>query len=1432
MAATQDESNVFGIKVIESEDGEEHEQVKAHDLTRDEMLDVKQATADDATEGVSTPLDEETLRTRAEREGISLKATELSVHDDQVAAEQSHNPWEIHGFPTNGLDMERLPVLETERPEEYESFGGIGDSRRFLPQFLPDEEMRPHVMVNTEANEIDTFPHDSASMFPNTEAGSKFLAETVEDKGRTFVAPEPEMYQASDIEHNLPDLGMMQQPDEQITDVEHLLATLGAMGQEQEQIMNEDELFTGIGDMRPVQEEVNTNTEGNLVQDYFSTEPNFDIGAGVRDSFLDEHGILPPEQNIMNDLNEGLSFLNLSEEDFLLDDADEVKGGSEKPATDDFDIGAALALQQTTATGRYTPQLQPSEPPQIPSGASINLKTSKPTPITVPPPYAAPSLYTPSPYTLPSPYIESRPQPTSERQESFVVTNKAYASPYDLPMDVVPKRTRVTSHPLRSVMKIEDIPPPPLSAGLPSRNGYQPSPALERSGPNKVHGPDQRILSAPARTASRSPTSAKPTFQKQPANAFDPPIAPRKRPSFNRGPSSRGPSKLGMYTTEANATPQPNVRAVASSSSLPVHRTEENLPRRYPICRFAFGGRLVCSVPRISGFNWVAGDVQVHKLKDFVKTESFPGPLVTSNKASNKSKKDETLKYATRRIENEVGGRGLLWAALKLLLQYDMDLSGRQKEIHNVLTPELGLGETANFQIAAEVSRRMSVGAEKTGGPTQMLKNLLLRGDREAAVRHSIDHKLFAHALLIASTVSRDLWKEAVKAFVSGEVIAEGNESLATLFQVFSGAGEDAIDELLPSSFKTGYSMIPAHSRQETENFSALVKWRETLTMMLSNRSTDDVKAITGLGKVLLGRGWTEAAHICFLFAGRGAPFGPREDKSALFSLVGADLERNGGLFLRDVELIRMTEVFELALSQTSNAPFIPHVQAYKLHHAWVLTDYGFTTEAGKYCEILQQVIRANPKNPNYSSLKTQVDYLAQILESSSATWLGKKLSRPKLWGKFEGSFQKFIAGDETNHEKPPADGLFAKVAATPSVSRQNSSADIYSTYAAATYGAESAHSSPYSPVSVPPMSSRYAPLPKTDITRNYVSRPSSAGVGSTPYNSRPPSTEAQSVTLEPSLLQHKPYASQSEEGLPSEAPSMLAPPSFSPKTHEVGRQDLGEDLREAADAKDKGGSNQGYSSSHISPYSYSAQDDFIEHHVPDEEPVQMPGSDFIGNTAVEAETEEPAFTSYDPSRKASDEGFEDFGLGNTKPARPRTPEEEDEVPSKAKAKRDKFEKSTSSEDPKGWFGGWFKKKEADGLAPKAVKAKLGESMSMVFDPEQKRWVSPNAPASAVAAAPRPPPKRAVSAAPSVNSIQSAPPNAPPPPMSPQIPPGFTSGPASTAPTPPRTQSPLSRPPVNASTDSMDDLLAAATARKGSGRSTVGRSKRRYVVHE
>lgn len=89
------------------------------------------------------------------------------------------------------------------------------------------------------------------------------------------------------------------------------------------------------------------------------------------------------------------------------------------------------------------------------------------------------------------------------------------------------------------------------------------------------------------------------------------------------------------------------------------------------------------------------------------------------------------------------------------------------------------------------------------------IQDFLLRGERRQAYHFALDEKLWAHAMIIASSIDKDSWKEVVNEFLKTELgpnvttlspiknggdqtSVNGRESLRVAYSLFSGQGAAA----------------------------------------------------------------------------------------------------------------------------------------------------------------------------------------------------------------------------------------------------------------------------------------------------------------------------------------------------------------------------------------------------------------------------------------------------------------------------------------------------------------------------------------------------------------------------------------------------------------------------------------------------------------
>ena len=489
------------------------------------------------------------------------------------------------------------------------------------------------------------------------------------------------------------------------------------------------------------------------------------------------------------------------------------------------------------------------------------------------------------------------------------------------------------------------------------------------------------------------------------------------------------------------------------------------------------------------------GEVKVRCLKDIHPLEerlaSFPGPL------KGKSKKKDVIAWLTAGIDTferettylrssvttshedkRKEERLLLWKVLRVMIENDGLLEGNpivERAVRGVLSPgSNGDGDATVPQYAtgSDLTGALRATASTTlpepvnPAAVDQLRRYLLRGEREKAVWEAVDKRLWAHALLISDSLSREVHKQVAQEFIQKEVkgVGENTESLAALYEIFAGNFEESVDELVPPSARAGLQMINTSgtSGSNKSSLDGLDRWRETLCLVLSNRSPEDVQAIHALGKLLSGYGRAEAAHICSLFARGYSVFSGVDDPLSNIVLLGSDHLRQPYEFDKELEPALLSEVYEygLSLSATSNVSFsAPHLAVYKLQHACILAQFGQRDKALQYCEAIANSISSQVRRSPYhhAFLISALDDLSKRLKQSpkdeSSSWIPKP-SIDKVSGSLWGKFNKFVAGEDdgasggAGSEAGSEVGPFARIAGdTPIISRSPSNGDLYGSF-------------------------------------------------------------------------------------------------------------------------------------------------------------------------------------------------------------------------------------------------------------------------------------------------------------------------------------------------------------------------------------------------
>ncbi|KAF1829570.1 COPII coat assembly protein sec16 [Decorospora gaudefroyi] len=794
----------------------------------------------------------------------------------------------------------------------------------------------------------------------------------------------------------------------------------------------------------------------------------------------------------------------------------------------------------------------------------------------------------------------------------------------------------------------------------------------------------------------------------------------------------------------------------------------------HPVFTWGLGGTVMTSfpkqIPRYGGggsapmMKSSPGEIRIQSIKEVLPlTEDvakFPGPLKAKGKKKDVSawlgrkiesleaqSKDPGLEHSMSEDDvKRLDDRILLWKLMQILLDNDGRVEGSAAEaaVKKLLSP--GGDETSDadalYSTAVEMAGRSrsntsNLQAEPSDPRAiEDLQSMLIKGDREKAVWHAVDQRLWGHAMLLSSTLSKETWKQVVQEFVRKEVkkVGRNNQELAVLYEVFAGNHEDCVDELVPASARAGFQMMSADGAGPTQNaLQGLDKWRETVALIMNNRSEGDASALLSLGRLLAQYGRVEAAHICFIFARLVVKVGGVDDTTADLVLIGADHHQHPLELGVDLEPILLTEVYEFALSLSSQggSHVMPHLQNYKLAHAYHLAENGYRADAQAYCDAIASAMKATTKiSPYYNaafiaSLDDLGKRLSQSPKDGSSSWISKP-SMDKVGSSLLSKFNSFIAGDDesdvSNRQGGAEVGPFAKIAGdSPSLTPSQSNTDLY--------GAMSGYAVPAQPSA--PTNSRYAPsnayTPRSSsdqqrsryepqgrpsmesndgfgtraVSDNHMPMTPTTGLYSPTQNQLSPQTaRTQAKVHSYSPLRPEFNAAQPSYGSPymPTPPETSAAPAFGGYQPQASFDNSAQPTNTEVTNDRYGPSSSTFEAPSYQPYNPDEDDKETEQQLNKKKSFMYDDEDDDLAARASALKISGASSKSEADKKA-DEAFRKAA--------------------EADAARDK---EAAAAKKGGWLSGWFKKDTNAGPGP--IKAKLGEESSFVYDTDLGKWVN------------------------------------------------------------------------------------------------------------
>lgn len=304
-----------------------------------------------------------------------------------------------------------------------------------------------------------------------------------------------------------------------------------------------------------------------------------------------------------------------------------------------------------------------------------------------------------------------------------------------------------------------------------------------------------------------------------PLNSSVPNSPPSVRQSLSGG-SGYLPSSADLNYGQQNFAP-----------SAPMANPETLLQRQFPLFCWGNSTKAVVAIPpRIAfGGATTTSEIKIVDVAEMLNPDSatkFPTSIVTA-KGPVKSRKKELEKWveehitwvdhklstATREEAVRYVDRSLLWRVVLELLRGDSSASAANpatvNSICKLLDPTIDHSKERadpkqQFAPALDIynqsQNRQANPADHhdrslTPNDIKEVMDSLKAGNREAALKYALDQRLWAHALILASSIGSTQWTDTVAEFVRENVRnfpTTSARNMAFMYRIFSGAKEDS----------------------------------------------------------------------------------------------------------------------------------------------------------------------------------------------------------------------------------------------------------------------------------------------------------------------------------------------------------------------------------------------------------------------------------------------------------------------------------------------------------------------------------------------------------------------------------------------------------------------------------------------------------------